>query len=209
MIILLNFAEVANATANLWSMVYTRWFAEEVFSSSWFVIAGSMILIYTILILFIDKSRLREIFFYGSLLAVAFNFIEMVATNTGLLAYKTKLFPFISTPFPFTYTIHPIVHMLAYQYASDWRSFAVINTITTAFFAFIAQPIYVWAGVLWFGHWNYIYSFLLAGFSSTMARVFVLWLASIEQKNATETNRSSLSPKLQPAMKPLDEDERD
>lgn len=200
-----TFTEVVNSTANLWKMLYSHWILVELFSSGWFIIVASIVFIYTVLIIFIDKSRLRELFLYGSLLAVTFNFIEMVATNTGLVAYKTKLLPFMSTPFPFTYTIHPIVHMLAYQYTSDWRSFAVINTIVTAFFAFVALPFYVWAGIFWLGHWSYIYSFILAVVSSSLARAVVIWLANAEQKHATELNRISLSPKLQPAMKPLDE----
>jgi len=201
-----TFTEVANATANLWSMVYLRWVSEELFTSGWFVIVASMVLIYTVLIIYIDKSRLRELFFYGSLLSVSFGFIEMVATNTGLVAYKITLFPFISTPFPFAYTIHPILHMLVYQYAPDWRSFTVLNTIATAFFAFVALPFYAWAGIFWLGHWSYIYSFILAAVSSSLARAFVIWLTNIEQKYTLELNRSSLSLKLQPARKPLIED---
>lgn len=203
-----TFTEVANETANLWSMVNSRWVSEELFSSGWFLIVVSMVLIYAVLVIFIDKSRLRELFFFGSLLSVSFGFIEMAATNIGLVAYKVKLLPFVSTPFPFTYTIHPIVHMLAYQYAPDWRSFAVTNTIATAFFAFVALPFYAWAGIFWLGHWSYIYSFILAAASSSLARAFVIWLANIEQKHATELKRISLSPKLQPAMKPLDEDDK-
>lgn len=202
-----TFTEVANTTANLWSMIYSRWISEELFSSGWFIIAGSMAIIYIVLILFIDRGRLRELFFYGALLSVTFNFIEMNATNIGLVAYKVKLLPFVSTPFPFTYTMHPIIHMLAYQYAPDWRSFIILNTIVTAFFAFVVLPFYVWAGIFWLGHWSYIYSFILAAASSFLARAFILWLANIEQKYATEKNRSSLSPNLQPAMKPLDDDE--
>lgn len=204
-----TFTEVANETVNLWDTVYSRWVSEELFSFGWFVIVGSMAIIYTVLIIFIDKKRLRELFFYGSLLSVSFNFIEMAATNIGLVAYKIKLLPFVSTPFPFTYTIHPIIHMLAYQYSPDWRSFIIINTITTAFFAFIALPFYAWIGIFWLGHWSYFYSFILAAGSSFLARAFVLWLANIEQKHATEANRISLSPKLQPAMKPVDEDEKE
>lgn len=111
--------------------------------------------------------------------------------------------------FPFTYTLHPIVHLLAYQYAATWRQFLVTNTIATLFFAFVSLPFYSYTGVLQLLKWNYVFSFLLTVAVTFLARAVMLWLANIEQRHVTETRRLKLNPTLQPAMKQLPEDQDD
>lgn len=201
-----SFEEITNVAADLWNLLFTRWLSEELFSFSWFVILGSMFLIYIALFLLIDKSRLREIILYGALLSVAFGYIDVIGTNVGLWEYKTHFLPFVPSLFPFTYTVHPIVHLLIYQYTDSWRSFAIWNTLGTVFFAFIAHPFYVWSQVLWLGKWNYVYSFILGVIITSFVRAVVIWLANIEQKHVKESSRASLLPKLQPVMKLSNED---
>ncbi len=202
-----TFYEQLNTIFTLWNQIYSRWISEELFSSAWFAILGSMVVAYTLLYLLIDRKRMRELFFYGSLLSVAFGFIDVAGTTFGLWAYKTHFLPLIPALFPSTFTLHPIMYMIAYQYSPDWRTFTVNNTIATVFFAFVTQPLYIWAGILWFENWNYLYSFVLSGSISFFARAVVLWMAKVEQNHAPETSRISLSPKFQPAMKPLNKDD--
>ncbi|MCC5467940.1 hypothetical protein [Pelosinus baikalensis] len=74
---------IANTRLTLWNQFFPHWLSVEFFSSSWFVIVLSMILLYAILIMLIDKSRLREMLFYGSLLAVSIGYIDTIGTTMG------------------------------------------------------------------------------------------------------------------------------
>lgn len=203
-----TYEEIANMKLTLWNQFFPHWLSVEIFSSSWFIIVLSMLLLYAVLIMFIDKSRLREMIFYGSLLAVSFGYIDTIGTTMGLWIYKTNILPFTPSLFPFAYTLHPIVHLLVYQNTSTWRSFILVNTLATALFAFIAQPFFAWAQVLQLIRWSYLYSFVLAWGVTLFARGVIVWLANIEQSHSTETRRTILSPKLQPAMKILDEKDK-
>lgn len=203
-----TFYESINLIYKLWDVTYNRWLSEELFSLSWFVILINTIGIYTILFVYIDKKRLREILLYGSFIAVSFGYIEIASTSIGLWEYKTHFLPFVSGIIPFTYT-HPIVHLLVYQYTNSWKTFSVANTIVSLFFAFVIQPFSVWIGILWLGGWTYLYSFIVTMGITFFARALVIWLTNIEQKHAIEPSRASLSPKLQPAMKLLDKDNED
>lgn len=204
-----TFYESIDTIYRFWDITYNRWLFEELFSFSWFLIVGNMVLGYIILFTFIDRSRLRELLFYGSLLAVAFGYVNVLGTSRGVWEFKTHFLPLTPDLFPLAYTVHPILHLLIYQYTSSWKSFAIVDTLATAFFAFIVQPVYVWAGVLWLGGWNYFYSFITALGITFFARAVVIWLANIEQNHATQPSRTSLAPKLQPAMKMLDEDNKE
>lgn len=200
-----SFYDAVDTIYKLWDIKYTLWISEELFSLSWFVILIAMIGTYTILFIFIDRSRLREILFYGSLLSVSFGYLEVVATTIGLWGYKTNFLPFAPGIVPFSYTL-PVPHLLVYQYTSSWKSFAIANTIMSLFFAFVVLPLYVWVGVLWLGGWNYVYAFIMTMIITFFVRAVVIWLANIEQNHATQRNRISLSPKLQPAMKLFDKE---
>ncbi|HWR41722.1 CBO0543 family protein [Sporomusa sp.] len=191
----------------LWHHTYALWISKELFSFSWFVILISIIGIYTTMFIFIDRSRLREIIFYGSLLTVSFGFMDVVGTTMGFWAYKTHFLPLIPSLLPVSYTLHPILHLLGYQYTNSWKSFAIVNTLISLYFAFVAQPIYVWAGILWLGGWTYLYSFITTMGITFFARAVVIWLANIEQKHATQPSRESLFPKLQPALKQFDKED--
>lgn len=203
-----TFTEINDATLALWNLLYPHWLSVELFSPSWFAIVIPMILMYVVFFVFIDKSRLRELILYGSLLAVSFGYIDIVGTTMFLWEYKTHFLPFIPSLIPLSYTIHPIVHVFAYQFAASWRSFAITNTLASLFFAFIAQPLYVWLQVFHLQNWNYFYSFVLSWGIAFLARAVVIWLANIEQKHAIQQSRTSLSPELQPAMKLLDQDDK-
>jgi hypothetical protein len=171
-----EFYQIMVTIYKLWHQTYALWSSKELFSLSWWIIVITMTDIYTILFILIDRSRLRELLFYESLLAVSFGFIDVAATTIGIWMYKTHFIPFIPSLFPFTFTAHPILHLLVYQYTNSWKSFAIANTIMTLFFAFVVQPFYVWTGVLWLGGWTYLYSFITAMGITFFARAVVIWL---------------------------------
>ncbi|MEG6584228.1 CBO0543 family protein [Dendrosporobacter sp. 1207_IL3150] len=201
-----NFYEIITTSKILWNLIYTRYISMELFSFRWFITVANMAIFYTLLYLIIDRSRLRELFFFGSLLSVGYGYVDTIGTTTALWAYKSHFLPFKPSLMPYSYTLHPIIHMFAYQYADNWRRFLITNTFATAFFAFVAQPFYAWVGILWLENWSYLYSFLIAWSISFVARAVVLWMARVEQNHAPRTSRLNLSPALQPAMKPIDKD---
>jgi len=191
----------------LGNLLYSHWLSEELFSFSWFSIVIPIIIFSAMFVILVDKSRLRELILYGSLLAIAYSFIYPIATTMILWQFQINLIPYIQNLVPFAFIFHPILHIIAYQYASSWKSFAITNTIAAGLFAFVALPIYVWLKVFQAYNWNYLYSFILAWGISFIARAVVIWLANIEQRHSEQPSRASLSPTLQPAMKLLNQDD--
>lgn len=198
-----TFNQFVNAAVASSNSMYLRWATEEWFSGSWLILAGLLALSWTLLILLIDKSRLREILLFGLALTLLFGAADVIATEYGLWEYKTHMIPLKSSLFPFSYTMPPMFHMLAYQYSSSWGSFAMLATMVNVFFAFVAHPVYVWTDVLWLGNWSYIYSFLYLMSVTLGVRAFVVWLEKAEQQYAAKIRHTFLSPAGQLAMKPL------
>jgi len=191
----------------LGSLLYSHWLSEELFSFSWFSMAIPMVILAVLFVILVDKSRLRELILFGSILALSYSFVYSIAIPMTLWQFQSNLIPYDQNLIPFAFIFHPILHIFAYQYASSWKSFAITNTIAAALFAFVALPVYIWVKVAQFYNWNYLYSFILAWTISFMARAVTIWLASIEQRHSTQPSRAALSPTLQPAMKPLNQDD--
>lgn len=196
-----QFVSSAVTSANF---TYSRWVTEELLSIRWLTIIAILLLACILLVKLIDRSRLREIILFGSIFALLCGYTDVIATEYGLWEYKTHIIPLKSSMFPFSYTMPPMFHMLAYQYSNSWRRFAVLNTMVAAFFAFIAHPFYVWTDVLWLGNWNYLYSFLYLTSVPLGVRAIVMWITKLEQQPAAEA-KTSLFPALQPAMKPTND----
>ncbi|VBB09158.1 Hypothetical protein LUCI_4444 [Lucifera butyrica] len=202
----MDIVETQRLLANL---LYSHWLSEELFSFSWFTIVIPMVVLSGMFVILVDKSRLRELILYGSILAVAYGLIYPIASTMTLWQFQNNLIPYALDLVPFAFIFHPILHIFAYQYASSWKSFAITNTISAGLFAFVALPVYVWLKVIQFYNWNYLYSFILAWGISFIARAVVIWLADIEQRHSTQPNQVSLSPRIQPAMKLLEDDENE
>ena len=198
-----TFYQLVSFTVTSSNFTYSRWVTEELFSISWLIITATLFLACVLLVKLIDRSRLREILLFGSILAFLCGYTDVIATEYGLWEYKTHIVPLKSSMFPFSFTMPPIFHMLSYQYGNRWRNFAVLNTIVAAFFAFMAHPFYVWMDVLWIGNWNYLYSFLYLMFVPLGVRAIVAWIMNIEQEHAIKARHTSSFPVLQPAMKPI------
>lgn len=201
--------DIVEAQRVLGTLLYSHWLSQELFSFSWFMIVIPMVLLPAIFVVLVDKSRLRELILYGTILATAYAYVYSIANALTLWQYLNNFIPYTLNLVPFAFVFHPILHILAYQYSSSWKGFAIANTVAAALFAFVALPIYAWLNVIEFYHWNYLYSFILAWGISFIARSVVIWLANIEQKHATRQNRASLSPSLQPAMKMFEDDENE
>ncbi|QDR81296.1 CBO0543 family protein [Sporomusa termitida] len=201
-----TFYQLVNAVIISANISYFHWSTKEVLSLGWLVVAGFLAIACVLLFILIDKSRLREILLFGFILTFLFVYTDVIATEYGLWEYKTRIIPIKASIFPFSYTMNPIFHMLAYQYGNTRWRFVSLNTIVAGLFAFIAHPLYVWADVLWLGNWNYINSFIYLMAIPWGVRSFVIWIANIEQQYATENRRSTLFRALSPAMKLLDGD---
>ena len=166
-----------------WKQSYQRWRTQELFSLPWIFNIVVLITFYVIWIKLVDKRKLRELLLFGSLVAVSTNFIDIVAVTTGLWEYKVRLVPISPTPFPFDYTVIPILYMLVLQYTSSWRNYLIGSLLASAFFSFVISPIYALLGMKEYHNFSYFYMFILVFVVTTIIKVVYDWITTIEYKN--------------------------
>lgn len=141
-----------------------------------------LIISYIVWIKLVDKRRLKEILLFGSFVAVAAGFIDLVGVTAGLWEHDTRLFPFSPSLFPFDYTIVPILYMLVIQYTSSWRNYLIGSLLVAAFNSFVINPVYVMVGILQYHKFNYFYMFVLIFVVTTIIKAIYNWITNIENR---------------------------
>jgi hypothetical protein len=198
------------------SLSYQDWITKEVFSLKWFLMVGVLVIIYSVWLKLLDKTRLKDLMLYGSLLAVEFMLSDVIMGSfLGLYSYKVNIIPLKPPVFIASITILPILFMMVMQYTASWWKFILWASIAAAAYSFLLVPLYTQLGILYFYKgYNHIYSFLRSIAGAIIGRTIFLWFEGIQQRHlaarpvsrqiATE-NIPAIIPK--PVMKPLDNKE--
>ncbi len=165
-----------------WNEMYRRWVSEEFASFPWFFNIAFLIASYIVWIKLVDKRRLKDILLFGSFIAVAAGYIDLVGVTTGLWEYDVHLLPFSPSLFPFDYTVVPIVYMLLFQYTSSWRNYLIGSVLASFIIAFVINPVYVYLRILRYHRFNYFLMFALIFIVTTIIKSIYNWIASIDAK---------------------------
>ena len=168
-----------------WVQSYQHWISKEFLSFAWFFNIAFLLILYIVLVKYIDKKRLRELLLFGSFIAVTATFIDIAAVTIGLWEYKVRLFPVSPAPFPFDFTVVPIFYMFVLQYTSSWRSYLVGSLLASGLFSFVVTPVYVLLGIKQYHKFNHIYMFILVFVTTAIIKVIYNWISKIEFKNSS------------------------
>ena len=165
-----------------WNQSYQHWVSEEFLSFPWFFNAVFLLICYTVWIKLVNKQKVKDILLFGSFIAVAAAFIDVIGVTTGLWQYTTRLFPFSPALFPFDYTIVPVLYMLVLQYTSSWQNYLAGSLLASAITAFVINPVYVLVGILKYHKFNYLYMFLLIFTVTTIIKFIYNWISTLDQR---------------------------
>ena len=111
--------------------------------------------------------------------------MDIVAVTVGLWEYKVRLFPISPAPFPFDFTVIPILYMFVLQYTSSWRRYLIGSILASGVFSFVITPIYVFLGIKEYHKFNHFYMFILVLLVTTIIKVIYNWVTRIELKNSS------------------------
>jgi hypothetical protein len=191
---------------------YQHWISSELFSTGWFVMVAVLAVTYAVWLKLVDKSRIRDLILFGSLLAVGFSLAGLILEGYyGLWEYQVSLLPLKPTVFIVSYTIAPILFMTVAQYTTSWKSYLVWGSIGAVVITFGLVPIYSMLGIVKFhDNFNNFYNFIMYMTGGIIGRAIYLWLVSIEQSQVASSPVIQPFYGLQPAAsKPLREDNDD
>ena len=198
---------IHKSTFELWGYQLTDWY-RNLFTVRWWFIIGSIAIAYAIWWKYVNKRYLTQILLFGSFIAVFRLIMDDAGSSAALWSYSVKPLPFGQALFLNDLTIVPLGFMLVYQYCRSWKKFFLWTVIVEAGYSFLLLPVLVKFDILRLYNWQYSYTFFIMIIVAIVMRAILLTILKIEQKHEFGYSNNSLTPTMQPAMKPLDEENK-
>jgi hypothetical protein len=196
---------ITQANSTLHNLMVTKWITQDLFSVKWWGVIGFVIFSYILCFSLMDKTRLIKTILFGSLISVFSVVVDTIGCNSNLWAYSLPIFPMIPNIFLYDITALPLYYMLIYQHAYSWRRYTVWNIGASAIMGFVFTPLLVTLGLAQLIQWSYFNVFLIITFTGFLAKAVTSLIISFEEQYQKNQQTSQTSARLQPAMKPLDE----
>ncbi len=150
-------ADIVNMQHIIWETKLNKWLHNDVFSWRWWIILIVTIVPLIIWLRIVDKRRLASIIMFGLIIIVLIVILDIVGYEMALWSYPVELL--IMVPLlEIDLGLLPIIYLLVFQYAMDWKKFIIANIVVAAAFSFILEPILLWAGFYEVHEWKSIYS---------------------------------------------------
>lgn len=144
-----------------------------------------------------------EILLFGSFATVMSTLFDLWGISAARWQYNIGLLPFQLAPFPFDYSVVPILLMLSYQYSSNWLTYIINSSLSSAIISFVIGPLFQYSGIMSYFDWNFIYFFLANIAMAAIARIAILLILNIVNSSRIENADAIYDPIAQPATKPL------
>lgn len=150
--------EIEQIHKQLTEMRYENFIHQDLFSPQWWFLLCLLILPWILWWFLLDKSRIKQIWLYGSLLTILIILLDNFGVELDLWHYPYQLVNIIPFLNPIDISVLPVFHMLVYQYFKKWNTFIAANIITAFLYAYIAEPIFVKINIYEMTNWKHLYS---------------------------------------------------
>ncbi len=166
-----------------------HWLEYELFTPSWWIGVVMVIVAFIVLFKFIDRKRIKDLIIFGFFINVAATFLDVTGSEFVLWEYPIRVLPHIPLLIPIDFVMLPISCMFVYQYFPKWKSFIIVNTILSAIFSFLLEPLAIWINLYKLVTWRYIYSLPIYIVISIYAKFFTELISKKQIKDRVETGK--------------------
>lgn len=178
--------EIIKLQQQLTTLNYQHWLKEELFSWVWWLGVFSMVVFPLVWWKLVDKKRVLEIGFFGSLICITALYLDVVGSEYLLWFYAIRIIPQTAFLCPVDFVCYPVAMMLLYQKYNKWRQYLVASTVAAAIFAFVIEPLDVLIGQYVLISWRFIYSFPIYILIAVFCKLLVKKFKWIENKCANQ-----------------------
>jgi hypothetical protein len=162
---------------------YDFWIQYSLFTWQWWVLAAILVVPWYFWWQLVDRRRLLEICCHGLLTFIVVMAADAIGMVYGCWIYPLRLAPNFLHIISVNTTLLPIVYMLIYQAFPRWASFLKASAIMAAGFAFVGEPIAVWAGVYETITWKYYYSFPIYILLAAILKFIIETIKSVQSQS--------------------------
>lgn len=155
-----SWSKIIETQKKLTEMRNEHWYQHELFTPQWWFLLVITILPWVFWWFLVDRTRIKQVWLYGALMAILIIHLDDMGTSIGLWNYPYKLISVFPRLDPIDVSVLPVFHMLLYQYFTKWKAFIIATVIAALIFAYIAEPFFVKIDIYQLLNWTYSYSVL-------------------------------------------------
>jgi hypothetical protein len=148
------------------------WLNYELFTWQWWILLAFLILPWILWAKIANPKKLLETVLFGTLVCILTVFLDVIGMKYKFWRYPYQLLPISPRAISFDMSMVPVAYMIIYQYFNTWKKFILALMIMALLFAFIGEPFSVWADLVEYIRWKYVYSFLFY----IVTGIFVRWI---------------------------------
>ncbi|MGE8207337.1 CBO0543 family protein [Heyndrickxia sp. NPDC080065] len=160
---------------------FEGWLNNELFTWNWWVLATFFIIPWILYIKFAVRSKMIETVLFGALIVITTVLLDEIGVELEFWRYPTQFLPYTPRAIAFDMSMVPVAYMFLYQYFNTWKSFSIALLVMGILFAFIGEPFSVWAELVKYMKWKYIYSFVYYIIAGLSIRWIIIKLKNITQ----------------------------
>lgn len=169
-----TFPEINEQRNILREMELRRWLHHDLGSFNWWLMLGLTLLAWWLWVKTVDRSRLLEIIFYGSMVVIVSLVLDVAGVHLMLWGYPSKFDPTDPAFVPIDLVMLPVSYMLVYQrFGRHVGVFFFASLVTAAIMSFVLEPILVYLQIYQLLKWKHHYSFPIYTGMALVLRCFV------------------------------------
>lgn len=158
---------------------FEEWLQNDVFRFRWWLLVILYILCVCIWWKTVDKSRLKEIALYTSIIIIIILTLDELGEELALWDYPVDIYPLFPPISAIDFSCMPLVYSLIYQHFRTWKSFAIASLTMAVIFCFILEPVFVWSGIYQTLIWKYYYGLPIYFAMALGTKGLVMWFYRI------------------------------
>ncbi|MDY0944034.1 CBO0543 family protein [Priestia megaterium] len=155
-----NFWRVRSLQDKIAELDIKYWLHDEFLTGSWWLLLVFLILPWIIWSIFLNRKQILETLLFGTFIIIITFLLDLIGIMFRFWGYITQFLPIYPGALPFDFSMVPVTFMFLYQYFRTWRSFIVSLICMASAFSFIGEPFSIWAHLVIYIKWKYIYSFI-------------------------------------------------
>jgi hypothetical protein len=187
--------EAAEVQWQLTCVRFEEWAQNEVFHFKWWLLIALYILCAYIWWKTADKSRLKEIILYTSLIIIVILLLDELGEELTLWDYPVDIFPLFPPISAVDFSCLPLVYSLIYQRFRPWRSFVAVSLVMAVVFCFVCEPIFVYLGIYQTLTWKFYYGLPIYFAMAVCTKAMVALLYQIAGKAGSSHSSGAVNGK--------------
>lgn len=137
-----NMQKIVKTLEKLHDLQSENFWAHVLFAYQWWLLIVMMVVLWSIWIILVDRTRLHIILLAGFIASMLALVMDDIGVSEAMWIYPYPIGSFTNRLNTVDMAIIPVFYMLLYQYMRRWGPYLITLVVLTLFAIFVAEPLF-------------------------------------------------------------------